>query len=73
LRDLRDRSDWHLPALLAAYNAGSAKTTEWVASFGDLDLFIERIGWRETRDYVRAVLDACWIYRAAGAESGGGR
>ncbi len=33
LRDLRERSDWHLPALLAAYNAGSPKTTEWVASF----------------------------------------
>lgn len=65
LRDLRDHNDWHLPALLAAYNAGAAKTTEWVSRFPDVDLFIERIGWRETRDYVRAVLDGCWIYRAA--------
>jgi hypothetical protein len=72
LRDLRERSEWHLPALLAAYNAGAAKTAEWVASFGDVDLFIERIGWRETREYVRAVLDACWIYRSEVAGAAGG-
>jgi soluble lytic murein transglycosylase-like protein len=73
LRDLRDRNDWHLPALLAAYNAGAAKTTEWVSLFPDIDLFIERIGWRETREYVRAVLDGCWIYRAAGTREQTGR
>jgi hypothetical protein len=64
-RDLLDHPDWHLPALLAAYNAGAAKTGEWVARFPDPDLFIERIGWRETRDYVRHVLDGYWVYRSA--------
>ena len=71
----RDRSDWHLPAMLAAYNAGAAKTEEWVGLFGDPDLFIERIGWRETRDYVRHVLDGYWTYRSSyppGADEGSG-
>jgi soluble lytic murein transglycosylase-like protein len=63
MRDLRDRHPaWHVPALLAAYNAGADKTGEWVSRFPDPDLLIERIGWRETRDYVRHVLDAFWIY-----------
>ena len=62
--DLRTSLDWHLPALLAAYNAGSTKTAEWVAASPDPDLFIERIGWFETRSYVRHVLDGCWKYRA---------
>jgi soluble lytic murein transglycosylase-like protein len=63
LRDLREEHDWSVPAIVAAYNAGSSKTEEWVTRFPDPDLFIERIGWRETRDYVKNVLEACWIYR----------
>ncbi|MDM7914224.1 MAG: lytic transglycosylase domain-containing protein, partial [Candidatus Eisenbacteria bacterium] len=71
-RDLADGQDWPLPALLAAYNAGSAKASEWVERFGDdPDLLIERIGWRETREYVRHVLDAVWTYRNAYGRSGG--
>lgn len=71
LRDLCDSEDWPLPALLAAYNAGAAKAAEWVDRFHDPDLFIERIGWYETRGYVRHVLDGCWKYRAAyGADTG---
>lgn len=62
--DLRTSLDWPLPALLAAYNAGAAKAAEWVAASPDPDLFIERIGWYETRAYVRHVLDGCWKYRA---------
>jgi hypothetical protein len=65
LRDLKDRYGWHLPGMLAAYNAGAAKTEEWIRLFADPDLFIERIGWRETRDYVRHVLDGYWTYRAS--------
>jgi len=72
LLDLSESHDWPVPALVAAYNAGEAKTAEWVARFPDPDLFVERIGWRETRDYVRNVLEACWIYRnlAAGGTDG---
>lgn len=75
LRDLRDQhAEWHVPAILAAYNAGATKTAEWVERFGDIDLFIERIGWRETRDYVRHVLDAYWTYEEQfGPLSGGSR
>ena len=65
MKDLRASLDWPLPALLAAYNAGEKKAAEWVARFPDPDLFMERIGWHETRSYVRHVLDAFWKYRAA--------
>jgi hypothetical protein len=71
LRDLRDRYDWHLPGLIAAYNAGAEKTSEWIDRFGDPDLFIERIGWRETRDYVRHVLEGYWIYRSSYSSAAG--
>lgn len=65
LQDLRREHDWPVPAFLAAYNAGASKTGEWVDRSPDPDLFVERIGWRETRDYVKNVLEACWIYRDA--------
>jgi soluble lytic murein transglycosylase len=74
-RELGERDAWHLPAILAAYNAGVTKTEEWVGLFPDPDLFIERIGWRETRDYVRHVLDGYWTYRSGypdDAREGGG-
>ena len=65
LADLFSEEDRHLPAVLAAYNAGMAKCREWIARFEDVDLFIERIGWWETRAYVRHVLDAAWKYADA--------
>jgi hypothetical protein len=65
LSGLGEQTDWPLPALLASYNAGASKAAEWVQRFPDPDFFIERVGWRETRDYMRHVLDGCWTYRAA--------
>jgi hypothetical protein len=29
----------------------------------DLDEYVEQIGYRETRDYVKAVLHGFWVYR----------
>lgn len=62
MRDLMDDNDWPLPALVAAYNAGAAKASEWAARWSDPDLLIERVGWRETREFVRFVLDGYWTY-----------
>jgi soluble lytic murein transglycosylase len=55
-----------LPAALAAYNAGERPTNRWLELPGaeDPDVFIERIQFAETRDYVRRVLRNLAVYRA---------
>ena len=57
----------HLAHALAAYNAGTRAADEWAALPGakaDPELFIERIQFAETRDYVRRVLKNLATYRA---------
>jgi soluble lytic murein transglycosylase len=52
---------------LAAYNAGSRPTDRWLALPGavaDPEVFLERIQYVETRDYVRRVLRNLAVYRA---------
>lgn len=51
---------------LAAYNAGRSRVTRWLAKRGtaDRELFIERIPYVETRDYVRIILRNKELYRA---------
>lgn len=50
---------------LAAYNAGGSRVTLWLEKFGETDTaaFVERIPFRETRNYVRRVLDNRSRYR----------
>jgi soluble lytic murein transglycosylase len=50
---------------LAAYNAGGGRTKEWRTAWGDLptDEFVERIPFRETRDYVKRVMGTWQTYR----------
>ena len=52
---------------LAAYNAGARPTADWLGFPGaadDPEVFIERIQYVETRDYVRRVLRNLSMYRA---------
>ena len=51
---------------LAAYNAGGARVARWRRQPGadDPELFVERIPYAETRDYVRIVLRNRGLYRA---------
>jgi soluble lytic murein transglycosylase len=51
---------------LAAYNAGQSRVERWNRKAGtdDPEVFIERIPFVETRDYVRIVLRNREIYRA---------
>jgi soluble lytic murein transglycosylase len=51
---------------VAAYNAGAAPVTRWLARPGadDPDQFIESIPYQETRGYVRSVLRNRDLYRA---------
>lgn len=63
--------DGNYPLTLAGYNAGPGRARQWIRSFGDprsakLDAvdWIERIPFKETRNYVAKVLSNIQIYRA---------
>ncbi|HYC50530.1 MAG TPA: transglycosylase SLT domain-containing protein [Gemmatimonadaceae bacterium] len=55
-----------LPRALAAYNAGGSRVRRWIRRGGtnDPEIFIERIPFVETRDYVRIVMRNTEMYRA---------
>lgn len=56
---------------LAAYNAGPGRVRQWVGQFGDprdkkvdpID-WIERIPFKETREYVYKIMESAQVYRA---------
>jgi soluble lytic murein transglycosylase len=56
----------HEARALAAYNAGQSRVQRWNRKRGtdDVEVFIERIPFTETRDYVRIVLRNRELYRA---------
>jgi len=63
---LREKKDMY-PApymAIAAYNAGPVATKRWQEQHSDLepDMWIEAIGYRETREYVARVLAFSVIY-----------
>lgn len=62
LRDKLQRYQGNRLAAAAAYNAGPGRVDRWLREYDidAFDLFVERIPYRETRDYVQAVLS----YRA---------
>lgn len=49
-----------------AYNAGPRAMDRWLKASGDqpLDIFVERVSYKETRRYIRRVLETYWIYRS---------
>ena len=55
-----------VPRALAAYNAGESRVRRWAqrTGAGDPELFIERIPFVETRDYVRIVMRNAEVYRS---------
>mgnify|MGYP001107687809 CR=1 FL=1 len=64
LRQLLDRYG-ELPKALAAYNAGEDAVAKWDARApaSASDEFVERISFRETRNYVKSVLGNYRRYR----------
>jgi soluble lytic murein transglycosylase len=54
-----------LPRVLAAYNAGGSRVARWSTKGGvdDPEVFVERIPFVETRDYVRLVQRNAQFYR----------
>ena len=63
------------PALVAAaYNAGPVVTLQWATQFGQLplDLFVESLPYKETRNYVKQVVADLYLYQLFyGAKSDG--
>jgi len=65
LTDLKDRSNGDLVRVLCSYNAGESRSDQWWDLYQQLDADerIESITFRETRDYVKRVLNNMEIYR----------
>lgn len=63
--DALRRFGGQVPVALAVYNAGPGNAARWVQRWGeDLDVFLERIPFLETRTYLREVLRQAAVYRA---------
>lgn len=65
LASLISQFDAELPLVLSAYNAGPARAVRWrqLPERRDAELFMERIPFTETRDYVRHVKLHLALYR----------
>jgi len=70
LRELLTRYDGSILLAVAAYNAGYGNINKWRTRFGDPqsdidpDIFIELIPFKETRHYVKQVLETIKVYQA---------
>lgn len=66
LADLMQMYGGRVDAVLVAYNAGPSRAYRWrdFPEFKMDDLFVERIPFDETREYVKVVLSNAAIYRA---------
>ncbi|MCK9462935.1 MAG: lytic transglycosylase domain-containing protein [Proteobacteria bacterium] len=65
LEALSKRFEGSLPLVVMAYNGGAAAVAHWVERAGDLpmDVFVEKAGFVETRNYVRRVYQNLVRYR----------
>lgn len=65
LKYLRERFDGNDLLTIAAYNGGEGSVRKWIKQFGtdDYDLFIERIPFDETRNYVKKVFRSYCMYK----------
>jgi soluble lytic murein transglycosylase len=65
LRSLLERYQNQLIPTIGAYNAGPGAMDRWLKEFASRppDEFVERIPYRETRQYVRRVMETLLIYR----------
>jgi soluble lytic murein transglycosylase len=65
LRYVMDSLDGLPYAALAGYNGGPGYAAQWLGISGpDLDLFVQAIGFDETRTYVRRIYEQYNVYRA---------
>lgn len=70
LKRMLDRYGGSLPLAVAAYNAGPGNVDEWVTTIGDPRVtgdeleWMEKIPFKETRNYVQRVLESYAVYQA---------
>ena len=71
LREMIDSFDGSYVLAIAAYNAGPGRVRQWVQIYGEpgntpeaVINWIERIPYKETRNYVQRVLENAQVYRA---------
>jgi len=62
-QSLLTRFDGHRPKALAGYNAGPHRVVRWSKSKLPVDQWIDSLPFKETREYVQAVLAYAVIYR----------
>ena len=62
---LLERYDGNIAMAAGAYNAGPGAMDRWIRKHGgmDVDAFVESLSYRETRRYIRRVLETYWTYR----------
>jgi soluble lytic murein transglycosylase len=64
LRELMSMFRGNIFKVVAAYNAGEGPVSQWNARYpGDDDQWVENIGFRETREYVKKVIGGMREYR----------
>ncbi len=65
LASLLERFDGSLPLAIMAYNGGGAAVSRWLERSGDLpiDVFVEKVGFAQTRNYVKRVYKNLNCYR----------
>lgn len=57
-------ADTSVPAVVASYNAGEEAVRRWAPPGTPADVFVESVGYVETRGYVKRVLGAAMAWRA---------
>ncbi len=64
LRKLADRFEGNPVCMIAGYNGGSGNVNNWLQSHGreDVDMWVEKIPYKQTRHYVKRVAMSWWIY-----------
>ncbi|MDO8843131.1 lytic transglycosylase domain-containing protein [Methylicorpusculum sp.] len=64
-RQMLDRFNGHFMLAVAAYNAGPSKVDSWLSTSGAMpaDIWMETLSYKETREYISAVLGYAIIYQ----------
>ena len=64
LKRLIDANKGSLPLAIASYNAGPNAVSAWISKYGteEMDEFIEKIPYPETRNYIKRVLRSYELY-----------
>ena len=70
LNRMLDRYDGSMPLAVAAYNAGPGNIDKWIGTIGDPRVmdndieWLEKIPFKETRNYVQRVLESYAVYQS---------